>query len=156
MVADALAPYTTPYISNDIIQCGNCLPQQWVSTIFDHSSSWQIVFLRQQSALPRVKIDGLVQERGNAIANALELHLSYINPSKWYTLLAAAHAWRSSPLIQGYSCSQKSLTWKYNDHIWVWEYVFMRNPSWQFVITGGTVGCHYNSVKLNSMHKYFL
>ena len=29
-------------------------------------------------------IDGLVQERRNSIANALELHLSCTNPSYWY------------------------------------------------------------------------
>ena len=29
------------------------------------------------------EIDGLVQERCNSIANALELHISYTNPSKW-------------------------------------------------------------------------
>ena len=29
------------------------------------------------------QIDGLVQERRNSIANALELRLSYTNPSKW-------------------------------------------------------------------------
>ena len=29
-------------------------------------------------------IDGLVQERRNSIANALELRLSYTNPSIWY------------------------------------------------------------------------
>ena len=30
------------------------------------------------------KIDGLVQEKRNSIANALELRLSYTNPSKWW------------------------------------------------------------------------
>ena len=29
-------------------------------------------------------IDGLVQERCNSIANALELHLSFTNPSMWH------------------------------------------------------------------------
>ena len=31
-----------------------------------------------------VQINGLVQERHNSIANALELHLSCTNPSKWW------------------------------------------------------------------------
>ena len=30
------------------------------------------------------QIDGLVQERCNSIANALELYLSYTNPLKWF------------------------------------------------------------------------
>ena len=30
-------------------------------------------------------IDGLMQERRNSIANALELHLPCINPSRWWT-----------------------------------------------------------------------
>ena len=34
------------------------------------------------------KIDGLVQERRNSIANALELCLSCTNPSKWWSVLA--------------------------------------------------------------------
>ena len=33
---------------------------------------------------PRIHIDGLVQERRNSIANALELRLSYTNPSICY------------------------------------------------------------------------
>ena len=35
-------------------------------------------------AVPSDQIDGLMQERCNSIANALELHLSCINPSKRY------------------------------------------------------------------------
>ena len=36
-------------------------------------------------ALCRDKIDGLVQERRNSSALAMELRLSCINPSKWYS-----------------------------------------------------------------------
>ena len=39
-------------------------------------------------------IDGLVQGRRNSIANALELRLSYINPSVWFTFV--------TPLLQSY------------------------------------------------------
>ena len=34
----------------------------------------------------RLKIDGLVQERRNSIANALELRLSCTNPSRFYNM----------------------------------------------------------------------
>ena len=34
-----------------------------------------------------LQIDGLVQERRNSIANALELRLSCTKPSKWYSLI---------------------------------------------------------------------
>ena len=33
------------------------------------------------------EIDGLVQERCNSIANALELCLSCTNPSKWFLVI---------------------------------------------------------------------
>ena len=35
-------------------------------------------------------LDGLMQERRNSIANALELRLSCTNPSKWYLDTATA------------------------------------------------------------------
>ena len=46
-------------------------------------NNWQLFvsYIRQDNACRR-QIDGLVQERRNSIANALELRLSCINPSK--------------------------------------------------------------------------
>ena len=43
----------------------------------------RIIFLLQQNFNQLHQIDGLVQERHNSIANALELHLSCTNPSKY-------------------------------------------------------------------------
>ena len=44
-----------------------------------------------------VEIDGLVQERRNSIANALELCLSFTNPSKWdLTVLNVILCWQES------------------------------------------------------------
>ena len=37
-----------------------------------------------KSICSQEKMEGLVQERRNSIANALELRLSCTNPSKWY------------------------------------------------------------------------
>ena len=42
---------------------------------------------KQQNLIVRYKIDGFMQEKRTSIANALELRLSCINPSKW----SAAH-----------------------------------------------------------------
>ena len=46
-------------------------------------------------------IDGLVEERRNSIANALELHLSYTNPSVSEQQLLKLMDWYN---IIGYDC----------------------------------------------------
>ena len=46
-----------------------------------------------------IYIDGLVQERRNSIANALELHLSFTNPSTWCHLRVMASQITSSSNI---------------------------------------------------------
>ena len=53
-----------------------------------HSAAGHMVFVQGESRSPIVAcwdhIDGLMQERCNSIANALELHLSCTNPSTWH------------------------------------------------------------------------
>ena len=43
------------------------------------------------------QIDGLVQERRNSIANALELRLSCTKPSKWWSLIQVQLQAKPSP-----------------------------------------------------------
>ena len=68
-----------------------------------------------------LNIDGLVQERCNSIANAMELHLSYTNQLIWYidSLVqdcSNSSAW-AMELLQ--SCAKKNdrkmLSYKYSD-----------------------------------------
>ena len=53
---------------------------------------------------PILQIHGLVQERRNSIANALELRLSCTNPSKWFNPLRLSDAFvyygAGQPLVQ--------------------------------------------------------
>ena len=47
-----------------------------------------ILIAYRKTAVPPLltHFDGLVQKRRNSIANALELHVSCIKPSIWYTI----------------------------------------------------------------------
>ena len=57
---------------------GHQFPQNWPIV----HCNWPVVCLKYVPFIAN-NIDGLVQERRNSIANALELCLSCTNPSKW-------------------------------------------------------------------------
>ena len=52
---------------------------------------WRLDTCRWHLQVLNLQVDGLVQERHNSIANALELHLSCTNPSKWVTEIWLQH-----------------------------------------------------------------
>ena len=62
-----------------------------MENIFSFASRFEIIYIvsdfRRRCTLLHIQFDGLVQERRNSIANALELRLSCTNPSSWWGIL---------------------------------------------------------------------
>ena len=71
------------------------------SVIFNDEESYKYIY----------HIETLAQERHNSIANALELRLSYINPSVWCVfkrieMKCSISKWKIFPVIECYNVSQ--------------------------------------------------
>ena len=58
----------------------------WPGEVMEKSWNFFLIFLWEPWTIAPVPIDGLTQERRNPIANAMELHISCINPSQWSTI----------------------------------------------------------------------
>ena len=80
-------------------------------------------------------MDGLVQERCNSIANALELHLSCTNPSIWFinTIILLHAAWQWQVQDQTRNCISCCHWWMTENALWFFLgklLYYMEHPSW--------------------------
>ena len=80
------------------------------------------------------QIDGLMQEKCNSVANALELRLSCTNPSKWWFCVILHAGWPASPIASGPLFTKKTPSYGYRDPhdkpktVWRPSQVYNRNP----------------------------
>ena len=98
--------YDVHSVSRDTFQQGSCC------TLCRHPGSyvfhlwflyWNLILIEKSSCC-NPHIDGLVQERRNSIANALELHLSCTKPSIFKLHGTLMHQWIGSSLVQVIDC----------------------------------------------------
>ena len=82
------------------------------SPLWLHAKHW----LQQRLRLRYVHIDGLMQERRNSSALAMELHLSCTSPSRWSSIQYVMTAHKA--VVNGLSLlsSGRSLQWRHNGH----------------------------------------